>query len=967
MYTKLIREIRNSISNKHLPSEFLQELSEELGEAIESVNSRLTHVVKILSDGYRDEAIEIAEQEPSLQDLVSQLDMPEREQWDLLMDGSMMEKSPQLLMGAADQLELAYEERAKLETLLKKHRLLALGQAPLRPRIQILQRLAEQDPTNPIWIDDSAMLQRARLAQIKTEFQIAKSKNRKEKLQALTEELSGSWDIPISKHLKQEVAGVSDKLARIKARDQMSEVAHQLNECLLEFDDETARGLRERWLQLDQIARLTPDDDVLKLGNEPLRWLKEVDEDNDKNKNYDLSLSKLEQGIDENLPIEQLDQRIYEAQKYEREIPETLVHRVNSYREGLESKHRRKNFGIVGASLAVLVVLIIAIVFFVNQRSNYNKLVNARQTMEGFASEVNFKSGEAYYENLSEDLKNDGEIIRLLNKLEQTQNQEIQRLENFERLIALVDLEGSLDLTLDDHISEAENYADTTAEKDRIQALGNRLQSERQRRQTGRDELFLKKLAPYETKLKQIINEKPSSQTIQAIDQLISDIEKLNFDSLERQDGKAGISSSKTRRASSLVERADARKGRIEFENKSIVDLSKLKSFINLPTTHAEAIEKYARQYPDNINSLDFKATADELDFSTNLLQWQAFAKRLDAKLLNKLSPESADPLLKQLNSIKSVDIGVPKSSLIELEEFLEKSKEVKSPPDDLKENLDLLEDFFEQVKYEEIKIALIGDEFYYLSQPFNEAKETTIKFFIDDGRTQGKKLSVEELEKLSVDLAPHCAISLEINNVLKTFADKDLEGGLLKLIEMALGSELDPEELQNLDPLVQCEYLRQLLLFTSLTSTRFKDFAEEQSTKLSIKNLAGNDWQARTAAIEDLRKDAVRYLRRFKEDFEELELEVGPSINDLEAMIKWKSIADYKVVGILLRTDDAWEIDFISSQLQPNTPLFCLVPDSRGFLSEEKIGAYDANTNAYKDVPGLQAGRLVFINTGKN
>ena len=293
MYTKLISDIRDSVSNKHLPSEFLQDLSEELGEAIESVNSRLTQVVKILSDGYRDEAIELAEQEPPLQDLISQLDMPEREQWDLLMDESMIQKPPQLLIGAAEQLELAYEERQKLEPLLKKHRLLALGQAPLNPRIEILQRLAEQDPTNPIWIDDSEMLQRARLSQIKTEFQIAKSKNRKDKLQALTEELAGNWDIPISKRLKQEVTGVSDKLARLKAREQMSEVAHQLNDCLLEFDEETAHGLRERWLQLNQIARLTPDDDVLKLANEPLRWLKEVDEENDKNNSYELSLSKI--------------------------------------------------------------------------------------------------------------------------------------------------------------------------------------------------------------------------------------------------------------------------------------------------------------------------------------------------------------------------------------------------------------------------------------------------------------------------------------------------------------------------------------------------------------------------------------------------------------------------------------------------------------------------------------------------
>ncbi len=79
MYSKLTREIRDSIGNSQLPSEFLVDLAAEFGEAVESVNQRLTDVVKILSDGYRDEAIDLAEQAPPLLDLVSTLDFPERE------------------------------------------------------------------------------------------------------------------------------------------------------------------------------------------------------------------------------------------------------------------------------------------------------------------------------------------------------------------------------------------------------------------------------------------------------------------------------------------------------------------------------------------------------------------------------------------------------------------------------------------------------------------------------------------------------------------------------------------------------------------------------------------------------------------------------------------------------------------------------------------------------------------------
>ena len=967
MYTKLIREIRDAISNRQLPTEFIVDLSAEYAEAVEVVNTRLNDIVKILSDGYRDEAIELAEQVPPLLDLVAQLDFPEREQWDEVLADSLLEQSPQIMLGAAEQLEQAYEERQAIAPLLEKHRLLAMAQAPLKSRIFILKKLAQKDPTNPIWIDDTRMLQKARLSQIKTEFQIAKKRKNTDQLNLLTQELAEPWDVPIPKQLQVELQGTTKNLVRNDAKAQMQQIAARLNDCLSEFDRETAEGLRLKWNELNQIARLPPTDEVFQLGQEPLRWLDSVDEEDVLEESFQTAISQLEYALDAQLPIDQLDRKIYEVHKFERDIPATLTHRVNQYRSSLESGRRRKTWLMTGSALAVLIACAIAITLFISNR-NQQKIISANKTqMQAFVDESAFDSGEQFFNALDTAYQNDAEIIRLINQLKSDKQAEDTRLESLDQLIALVDLKGPLEINLDDFLREAEQLSATSDEKQQVEALKNRLNSERQIRQNKRNQIFLDKLKPIQAELESLVNGKADATTTKKLDVLIEKIEKSIYVAKERVDGKAGVSRLIEQTAENLSKKAKSRIENIAADRKSMAAFALLKTKTGTFPRYAQGLEDYAQKFPDNLNSAEFKVTAREVKFWEGFRAWQLIAKQVDPEILFVCTPEEADALLDQIEAAKSINVGIADKAINELVALLERQK---LKPTNGLNNIKLLKSYFDQSEFADLEIAVSGNEFYYLAQPFDPNTDKTFKYFTDNSGTAGtsKKDFISRL-------APHCLVSQQVTKKLDAAitslkpgpTDAAIEGNINELIielaSVVSGDGLDADSLTSLDPLVQCEYLNQILLFTTLMSPELKSFAETQIAAMQGKKLTRNDWKAADSDLNEndsLRKIASRFLATFKKELDEEKEVSGVLTNELKEMSQWVELSDYRLVGLLYRIDDKWLVDS-SIKIDDDQELYCVLPDENGSAKIQSMGVY--KSDSLESNSFFQAGRLIYIN----
>ncbi len=128
--------------------------------ACEEVNERLRRCVSFLRRGSRSEAIQLAEIEPVLLDVVAMLDFPDRQQWCDLLAEHGITPGPPLALDLAAELNEAYVHERPLAGLLEQHRLLALARSPLRARIQVLRQLADLDMQNPVWREDLSAYER---------------------------------------------------------------------------------------------------------------------------------------------------------------------------------------------------------------------------------------------------------------------------------------------------------------------------------------------------------------------------------------------------------------------------------------------------------------------------------------------------------------------------------------------------------------------------------------------------------------------------------------------------------------------------------------------------------------------------------------------------------------------------------------------------------------------------------------
>jgi hypothetical protein len=83
-------------SNDQTRNSFLDSLASTYAEACIEFNQRMGRCHRLLQQGLRSEAIQLAESEPNLLDSLSALDFPERADWDELVQIYELAAAPKL-------------------------------------------------------------------------------------------------------------------------------------------------------------------------------------------------------------------------------------------------------------------------------------------------------------------------------------------------------------------------------------------------------------------------------------------------------------------------------------------------------------------------------------------------------------------------------------------------------------------------------------------------------------------------------------------------------------------------------------------------------------------------------------------------------------------------------------------------------------------------------------------------------
>jgi hypothetical protein len=163
----LVEEMRTFINSAdHTNNPRTADLASQYADAAREANARLQRASELLQNGHRTAAIQYADAAPELLSLVTTLNFPELSQWQEVAASYGWERAPAIKTEIAATLSDAYALERELQPLLKRHRWLALRNAPIAERLAALREIAAADHTSPIWLDDIAVFEQERAREL---------------------------------------------------------------------------------------------------------------------------------------------------------------------------------------------------------------------------------------------------------------------------------------------------------------------------------------------------------------------------------------------------------------------------------------------------------------------------------------------------------------------------------------------------------------------------------------------------------------------------------------------------------------------------------------------------------------------------------------------------------------------------------------------------------------------------------
>ena len=349
---EMIEQVQVMLASSQNPDkEQLRRLHSDLDAEIRKANKRLRECDALLANGHRSEAIQLAEQEPELLDVVSVLDFAELPEWNDFVAELGLNVTPELHIDIASDLNRAYTEDAPLETHLRRFRLYSLARAPLRSRISILKKIRRLDEGNPVWDTDLRKYEEARLRQIKDEFRDADHENDVNKLRELASEVRGQWLVEPNRQLINRINQSVRSLNLMHVTDRLSEVARKLLQAREDGDLDWALELAEEW---DSLNRSCSDasvelDELRSTVRQALSWAQHQQQHHE-------NIDRLRRSLNSSMSVTELRNRYLAARENNRDLPEDLQREYDAAILNLNRRNRNRKLALIGGGVVLLVL-----------------------------------------------------------------------------------------------------------------------------------------------------------------------------------------------------------------------------------------------------------------------------------------------------------------------------------------------------------------------------------------------------------------------------------------------------------------------------------------------------------------------------------------------------------------------------------------------------------------------------------
>src|SRR5262249_5026189 len=145
-------------------------------------------------------------------------------------------------------LNEAYSDDQPVEELLRKHRVLALGRAPLGIRLRLMRRIGDLDSRNPAWVDDIRSFERAYFHQLGRQVDELIQQQNETALVAMPDEMKETkWLTPPPADVVDKVGKIARRIGDGRAMQTLRSLEPKLIEAVNSLDVAAARALRDQW------------------------------------------------------------------------------------------------------------------------------------------------------------------------------------------------------------------------------------------------------------------------------------------------------------------------------------------------------------------------------------------------------------------------------------------------------------------------------------------------------------------------------------------------------------------------------------------------------------------------------------------------------------------------------------------------------------------------------------------------
>jgi hypothetical protein len=364
-YRQLTDQMKNLLyTSTRIDRAAVKPLADEYHQACTEVNQRLRAAGDMLRRGLRSEALHAADVEPKLLEAATVLDFPELPQWLDLLVQLQLPRSPTLLIEVASELNDAYDDQKPLEELLRKHRLLAVGRAPLAARIAVLRTLAKRDSRSAHWRKDLQEYETLRFGELRAQVDRACSEKDVERASQLKAELvSSPWAARPPAELLSHVENRVGQLLREAASQRLAPLAERLESAMNDLDIEQAEKLLGVWEQLVAHARPSSADPLVARGELVKAWVtgqqaarQEHEEQQFARVQLDRQLEEFKAALKGKVPLKTLVTRREELRQRGVELPRA----VEGQYEARLKQFRLRKLAAIALVAGLTVVLLLA-------------------------------------------------------------------------------------------------------------------------------------------------------------------------------------------------------------------------------------------------------------------------------------------------------------------------------------------------------------------------------------------------------------------------------------------------------------------------------------------------------------------------------------------------------------------------------------------------------------------------------